>query len=334
MKTYIIAEIGPNHNGSLALALEMVGKLIDVEVDAVKFQLTNPNELYSKDSFKADYQKERDIFKSPIEMSKRYQLTYEEHRILKDRCAEGGIDYLCSAFDMKSLKFIHEELDVRKFKIPSGEIFSLDLIEYISKINKEIILSTGMATLNEIDYSLKLLNKNFKKKITLLHCVSNYPAPLEDVNLEVMKQLYKQFGLPVGFSDHTVGNICSPLAVAMGATVIEKHVTVNKNFDGPDHKASSTIEEFEQLVKSIRLTEKIIGVSNKLFSNQEDNIRKVARKSIVSSRIIKKGNTITKEDICFKRPGTGYLPIEINNVIGKKAKIDIEMDRVIKKEDI
>jgi N,N'-diacetyllegionaminate synthase len=331
---YIIAEIGPNHNGSLEQALEMVEKIAATGVDAVKFQLTNPYNLYSEDSFKASYQVKNDKAGSAIEMSLRNQLSHEGHIAVHKKCMELGIDYGCTAFDLESLKFLDTQFDLPYYKIASGEIFSMDMIDYMSTKHKPIILSTGMSTYNEIEKSLSLFNRNFKKDITILHCISNYPAKYEEVNLLNMLELKKRFGYEVGFSDHTIGNECAIAAVAMGASVVEKHVTLDKTLPGPDHKASIDIPELASLVSSIRHIEQAIGVPERMFSDAQREISRVARKSIISKHAIKKGDVITAEDICFKRPGIGFLPIETDKVIGKTALCDIEADRVIKAEFI
>ena len=207
-------------------------------------------------------------------------------------------------------------------------------MSYLSFVNKPIILSTGMATFREIEIALGLLNRNFQKEITILHCISNYPVPLNEVNLNVLKSLSSRFKYPVGFSDHTEGIQCAMLAVGLGSTIIEKHVTFDKTLPGADHAASATIEEFKELVRSISATEKILGSSDKHFSASEIEIRNAVRKSIVSKRRILKGHIITEDDITFKRPGYGFLPIEKNIVIGRTAKLDIEENKVIKKTDL
>jgi len=334
MKTYIIAEVGPNHNGSLDLAIEYIEKLSKAGADAVKFQLVTPEKLHSKDSILPNYIKFNTGSKKPLELSRKYQLSFEQHKVLYKKCNEYGINYICSAFDLVSIKFLNTNFDLPYFKIASGEIFSLDVIEYIAKQNRPILLSTGMATIGEIAISLDLLNENFKKDITLLHCVSLYPTPYKSVNLNVIKELKNKFSLAVGFSDHSLGIECAVAAVAIGAEVIEKHVTLDKNLSGLDHKNSITIEEFELLVKNIRNVELSLGNPKKIISNEEKVISKVARKSIVSKRKINIGEIITEKMICFKRPGTGFLPIEKEKVIGKRAKRLIKKDRVIKREDI
>lgn len=331
-KVYIIGEVGPNHNGSVETALAMIEKMAEAGVDCVKFQMTDPYLLYSDDSFKASYQKQNDKAKGAREMSLSYQLKREAHLQLYKKCQEVGVDYGCTAFDMESLIFLDEHFDMPYYKIASGEIFSMDMIDYISTKNKPIILSTGMATYDEIQLAIDLLNRNFKKDITVLHCISNYPAKYEEVNLRNMLEIKRRFGYEVGFSDHTVGNECAIAAVAMGATMIEKHCTLDKNASGPDHKASIDMEELKSLVSSIRHIEMAKGVTERQFSEAQREISRVARKSIISSHNLKKGDIITEEDICFKRPGTGFLPIEKDKVLGKVMVCDLDADRVIKPE--
>lgn len=331
---YIIAEVGPNHNGNVHTALQMVEQIAKTGVNAIKFQFSNPYELYSDDSFKATYQKQNDTAPSAREMSLRIQLKPEEHLMVYNRCKELGVDYMCTAFDIGSLRFLEEHCDMAYYKVASGEIFSLDVLDYMAKHDRPIILSTGMATYDEVEKSLEILNKYGRKDITILHCISAYPAKYEEVNLMNMLELKERFGYEVGFSDHTIGNECAIAAVAMGASMVEKHVTYDKNADGPDHKASITIEELGELVKSIRHIESAIGVRERQFSETQREIAKVARKSIVAKRSISKGEKITIDDICYKRPGTGFLPIEQDQVIGKTAICDIERDRVIKPEYI
>ena len=331
---YIIAEIGPNHNGDLGVALDMIDKLAKIGVDAIKFQLVNPDKLYSQDSFKAKYQVSDNIKESAKEMSKKMQLPATDHIKLYERCKKYGVDYLATGFDMDSISFLNENFDLKYFKIASGEIFSVDVIDYISKIDKPIILSTGMSSYDEIEKSIGLLNKNFKKNITILHCISSYPAPFNSVNLKNLSELSERFKYPVGFSDHTLGNECAIASVALGAIMIEKHVTFDKDANGPDHKASATIEEFEKLVNNIRNIELALGNKLRVISNKETETRDVARKSIVSKRDLEVGSVLKADDFCFKRPGTGFLPIQIEEVIGKKVIKKIEKDRVILKSSI
>lgn len=331
---YIIAEIGPNHNGKIELAKEMIDQLSKIGVDAVKFQLTNPDLLYSNDSFKAKYQIDNDKSKTVKEMSAKHQLSLEEHRILNEYCRNKNVDYLCTGFDIESLKFLDIVINVKYFKIPSGEIHSIDLLEYISKRKKPILLSTGMHSFNEIKVSLDILNTNFTKEITIMHCVSNYPAPFETINLNNILSIRSKFGYSVGFSDHTKGIECALASIALGASVIEKHVTLDKTMEGPDHKASINVSEFHTLVNSIRNIEKAMGSYSRQIMKSEKEISLVAKKSIVAKVDINQGDIISLDKICYKRPGTGLSPLETNLIIGKKAKKPIKSNHVIKLEDI
>lgn len=337
MKTkgvYIIAEVGPNHNGDLNLAFKMVEEIAKTGVDAIKFQMYNPLELYSADAIMAKYQKENVDAKSILEMSKSHQLQPEEHFLLFKKCKELGVDYICTAFDMESLLYLDEHCDMAYYKIASGEIYSLDILEYISTHKKPVIMSTGMADYETIDKIINILNKKNKQDITILHCISNYPAKYEEVNLNNMLAIRDRFKCNVGFSDHTVGNECAIAAVALGAKIIEKHVTLDKTLPGPDHKASIDIPELYGLVDSIRHIETAMGSFERHFSDAQKEVANVARKSVVAKRDIMKGEIITKEDICFKRPGTGISPLDFMDVVGHMAITNIQGNRVIKLENI
>ena len=330
MYCYIIAEIGPNHQGDLEIALDMIGKIAKTGVDAIKFQLGNPEQIYSLDAFKPIYQGDTSDFQSVIDSSKKNQLSFDQHFELYKKCKSLNIDYLCSGFDIESMIFLNENFNLPYIKIPSGEIFSIDIINYISTITKPVILSTGMATIKEIGLCIELINKNITHEITLLHCVSNYPAPFKDINLKMMDKLRKIFDVKVGFSDHTIGIEGSIAAATLGASIIEKHITLDKSLEGPDHKASIEIKELEQMVNAIRNVNIMIGEEEKILSNEEEKIKKAVRKSCVTKNAIKKDQVIKRDDICFKRPGTGILPIHLDKIIGKKAIIDIDKNRVIK----
>ena len=326
----IIAEVGVNHNGSIKIAKSMIKRLSKLDIDYIKFQLAKPENVYSLDAFKADYQKKNDKEKYVIEMSKKLQLSKKHHALLKNYCLRHKKKYLCTAFDLDSLKYLVKNLKIPIIKIPSGEIQSYDILNFISKQSKEIILSTGMASFEEIKKTLKILNKNRKKKITILHSTSLYPVKKNLINLNVLDEIKKRFKKPIGYSDHSLTDEACLGAVAKGASIIEKHVTLSNKMKGPDHKASYNINNFAKFVKKIRDFEIILGKSNKVISKEEKAIKLMARKSIVSKRLIKKGTIIKKDDICFKRPGTGLSPLEIRKIIGKKTKNQIEPDRVIK----
>ena len=328
-KTFIIAEVGPNHNGSYKIAKKMINLLKSSGVDAIKFQLANPEAVYSQNAFKADYQKKNTKKGSILEMSKKLQLTKNNHLELSKLCKKYKIKYMCSAFDLQSLKFLVETINVNPVKIPSGEITSLDILQYLSKYKGEIFLSTGMSNLNEIKKSLRILNKNFKKKITLMHCVSSYPAISRDLNLNILNSLRKKFKLNVGYSDHSLGESACLAAVAMGSKVIEKHVTLSNHMEGPDHKNSITLKKFILMVKKIRELEILLGNKKKKLLKSELNIQKVARKSIVSKNFLEKGKKINRNDLVFKRPGTGISPMDVNKIIGRRVKKNIKANTVI-----
>ena len=332
-RVQIIAEVGTNHNGSLQLAKRIVNKLSKTDIDYIKFQFANPELVYSDDSFKAEYQLKNDKKRSVKSMSKKLQLKAKEHIELAKYCKKKGKQYACTAFDVESLKFLLKKINLPFIKIPSGEIISIDLLKLISKQSKPIVLSTGMATFKEIKDCLKIINKR-RKKVTIMHCTSSYPAKNEQLNINVIDILKEKFRLPVGYSDHSRSDEASLAAVSKGALLIEKHVTLNKNFAGPDHKMSYSINEFKRLVKKIRTTEVVIGTRKKVFSKNEINVKKMARKSIVTKKNITKGEIISLKNICFKRPGTGISPMNFRSVVGKKAKVNLDRNKVIKKTQI
>ena len=331
--TFIIAEVGPNHNGSLKLALKMIRLIAKTGVDAIKFQLGDPEKVYSKDAFKAKYQKKEYKSKSILEMSKKIQLRKEDHFKLARLCKKHNVIYACSAFDIDSLIFLDKKLNIPFFKIPSGEINSLDMINYIAKSKKRIFFSTGMASFQEIENTLKKLKKFGNKKITILHCISSYPAEKKHLNLNVIDEIKKRFKHEVGYSDHSIGDEASLAAVAKGAKVIEKHVTISKKLIGPDHKSSITISKLNILVKKIRELEVILGSRKRSLSNSEKNVKKVARKSLVSAFELRKGKILKRKDILFKRPGTGISPLDLEKVLGHKILRNIKKNKIIKSKD-
>lgn len=334
MRTFVVAEVGPNHNGSADRALGMIDALSKAGADAVKFQLARPEMVYSADAFKADYQAVNDGAGPVIEMSRRNQLSRDDHKRLYDACRRAGVAYMCTAFDLDSLEFLDRTFDLPYFKVPSGEILSVDMLEYMAGRGRPILLSTGMATLDDIGRALGVLESQGSKDITILHCVSCYPAAYGLINLNVMKSLASRFGRPIGYSDHTQGPECCLAAVAMGACVVEKHVTPDRDLPGPDHKASATVDEFAALVASIRRIEESMGDGDKKFSEEESAVRRMARKSVVTVRAIEKGEVIARRDVCFKRPGIGIAPIDIDTVVGRTVRRPIDADRVIRREDL
>lgn len=334
MSVFIIAEVGPNHNGDVKLALELTGRLAEIGVDAVKFQIGRPELSLSLDAFKAGYQVENDNAEDIFEAVRRRQLSHDEHRQVLQACRRAGVEYMCSAFDMESLEFLDRDLDLARFKVPSGEILSTDMLSYMAARRKPVILSTGMASSQEIDDALDLLTSQGERDITLLHCISAYPAPLESVHLRSMVGLGEATGYPVGFSDHTLGTDAAVAAVALGARVIEKHVTPDRTLPGPDHKASATVEEFRVLVDRIRNVEKVLGSRDRVFSPAELEIARVARKSIVAARDLEPGGRLSAEDLCFRRPGTGLPPARRDSLLGLRVVRPIQANRVIRKEDL
>lgn len=328
-KVFIIAEAGDNHNGDYNLALQLVDKAVEAGADCVKFQTFITENVISKFAEKADYQKENTgESESQYEMVKKLELSFEQFRSIKGYCEKKGILFLSTPFDLDSIDFL-QEIDIPFWKIPSGEITNLPYLEKIAKTKKDIILSTGMSTMEEIGQALDILKKNGAGNITLLHCNTEYPTPFEDVNLQAMKTMKKAFGVSVGYSDHTVGIEVPVAAVAMGATVIEKHFTLDKNMEGPDHKASLEPDELRQMVTSIRNIEKAMGSDVKQPSPSEKKNINIARKSIVAKRAIQKGEILTEENLYIKRPGDGISPMRWYEIIGTKAVKDFVEDELI-----
>jgi N,N'-diacetyllegionaminate synthase len=329
---FIIAEAGVNHNGSI----ETAKKIIDVAscsgADAVKFQTFVAERLVSRNAPKADYQKKTtSVSESQFDMIKKLELNELMHHQLIEYCAQKQILFISSPFDLDSIDFLHS-LGLKIFKIPSGEITNLPYLRKIGQLKKKIILSSGMSYLSEIEAALSILNSagTGKKDITLLHCNTEYPTPFEDVNLNAIKTIRKAFPeIQVGYSDHTSGYEVSIAAVAMGAKVIEKHLTLDRTMEGPDHKSSLEPKEFKNMVDSIRNIEKALGSGEKEPSASERRNINIVRKSIVAAKQICKGDIFSEENITVKRPGTGLSPMMWDDVIGKKATRDYSDDEMI-----
>lgn len=329
MSVLIIAEAGVNHNGSKELAKKMILEAKHAGVDYVKFQTFVPENLVSKNAAKADYQKETTgADESQLQMLKSLALTNEDFVELKDYCNEVGIGFISTPFDLDSLEFL-ESLDMDFWKVPSGEITNLPYLEAIAHTGRKVIMSTGMCEVDEIHAAVEVLEKNGTNDIVLLHCNTQYPTPMEDVNLSAMKHIEEATGKAIGYSDHTIGIEVPIAAVAMGATVIEKHFTLDKNMEGPDHRASLEPQELAEMVRSIRNIEKAIGDGNKKRSKSETANCAVARKSIVAKTDIKAGEVFTADNLTVKRPGTGISPMKWYDVIGKIAERDYLADEVI-----
>ena len=331
-RTYIIAEAGVNHNGSLELAKKMIDAAVDAGADVIKFQTFKAEKVVSKYAQKAEYQKKTTpADESQLEMIKKLALDAAAHRTLIDYCKNKNIRFLSTPFDLESIDLLNE-LGLDIFKIPSGEIRNLPYLRKIGALKKEIILSTGMADLGEIEDALDvLIGAGTKlKDITVLHCNTEYPTPIEDVNLRAMLTIKAAFpGVQVGYSDHTEGIEVPIAAVGMGATIIEKHFTLDKNMEGPDHKASLEPHELKAMVRAIRNIEKALGNGIKKPSPSELKNKPIARKSIVAARDIRKGEPFTEENLTVKRPGTGISPMRWDEVIGQVAQKDYEKDELI-----
>ena len=330
-KTYIIAEVGPNHQGSLKIAKKYIKKLSSIGVDAVKFQIGIAEEIFSNDAFKPKYQQnKKNRFKNILTLAKKRLLKHSDFISLYKECKKYKVDFICSAFDLKSLKFLFKNTNFPFFKIASGEIHSLDTLNFISRKKKPILLSTGMSSISDIKKSLKILNKFHKQDIIILHCVSNYPTKIKNLNLNFMNTLKRKFNYAVGFSDHSLDLLPSLTAVSLGAKVIEKHVTLNKKWDGPDHKASLNIKEFKKLIELIRKTESILGIEKKVITKEEKLNSLASKKSCITNIDLNKGDKILEKNISFKRPGTGLSPLEVKKIINKKVKYNIKKNSLIK----
>ena len=332
MKTIVIAEAGVNHNGDLNLAKNLIEIAAKAGADYVKFQTFRASALATISAEKADYQKDStDSNESQIEMLKNLELTERMHEELIAHALLHKICFLSTAFDIQSVDLLYK-LGQSLFKVPSGEINNMPYLELLGKFKKKVILSTGMSNILDIDMAIKTLVKNgtSKNNITLMQCTSSYPAPFEEINLRVISSLEKRFKLRVGFSDHSLGSIASIAAVAIGAKVIEKHITMDKKLVGPDHKSSLNPSEFKLMVDDIRMVEKILGSEIKHITTSEKKNINIVRKSIVASRFIKKNEKFTIENITCKRPGTGISPPFFKKLLGKKSVKNFNTDDLIK----
>ena len=327
----IIAEVGVNHNGDIGLAKESIDAAKESGADIVKFQAFRAKSLLTKSAVKAEYQKKNtSIEESQYKMIEGLELSWEAHEKLYSYCIEKKVEFLSSPFDVESVEFLRS-LNLKRFKIPSGEITNLLLLKEIGKSLKPVILSTGMSTIKEIKQALDVLIDAGTKKdlITVLHCNTEYPTPFEDVNLNAMLTIKRELGTSIGYSDHTKGVEIAVAAVALGAEVIEKHFTLDKNLEGPDHKASLEPLEFSLMAKSIRNIESALGDGQKVPSRSEKKNIKIARKSIYALTRIAMNEEFSTKNICVKRPGIGISPMEFQNLIGKRAIKEFEKDDLI-----
>ncbi|MGZ7068574.1 MAG: N-acetylneuraminate synthase, partial [Methanobacterium sp.] len=328
-KNFIIAEAGVNHNGSFKQAKRLIDAAKDINADAIKFQTFKAGKVTTKNAEKASYQKNTTgDDESQYEMIKKLELSYNDFRRLHKYAIKKDIIFLSSPFDNESADFL-DDLNLPAFKISSGEIDNFPFLEHIAKKGKPIILSTGMSNLCEIEKSLNIIKKEGVKDIILLHCVSNYPAKFENLNLNAIKTLRKSFKLNVGFSDHSIGITAPIIAVGLGTCIIEKHFTIDKNLPGPDHKASLDTEEFMNMVDLIRQSEKALGDGIKKITHDEVEIKRIARRSIVAKVNIEANAVIKKEMLDFKRPGIGISPKYIECILGKRARNKIVKDELI-----
>ncbi|TCP57849.1 N-acetylneuraminate synthase [Tumebacillus sp. BK434] len=348
-RTYILAEAGVNHNGSLDLAKQLIDAAVEAGADAVKFQTFKTEKLVSKAAEKAEYQKETTgAQESQYEMIKKLELDEDAHRVLIEHCGRRGIQFLSTPFDMDSVDLLAGTFDLPRLKAPSGEITNAPLLLKMARTGKPIIVSTGMSTLGEVETALGVLaygylggdepsaeafqaayaaeagQRMLQEKVTLLHCTTEYPTPYGDVNLRAMDAMGQAFGLPVGYSDHTQGIAVPIAAAARGAVLIEKHFTLDRTLPGPDHQASLEPDELKAMVDGIRQIEAALGVAVKVPVASELKNKPVARKSLVAARAIAKGELFTAENVTVKRPGTGKSPLYFWDVLGRTAERDYQ----------
>lgn len=330
-RTLIIAEAGVNHNGDLGLAKQLIDAAAEAGADLVKFQTFNANRQVTRTARKANYQTQTtDSKESQHEMLRRLELTPDMHNELIAHCAARGIGFFSTGFDIESVDLLIG-LGQNHFKIPSGEITNLLYLRHIGRFGKTVILSTGMATLGEIEAAIDALEQagTPRANMTVLHCTTEYPTPMNEVNLRAMQSLHTAFGVAVGYSDHTPGIEVAIAAVAMGASVIEKHFTMDRNLPGPDHRASLEPEELQAMVTAIRNIEIALGDGIKRLTPSEARNKPVARKSLVASQSIKAGEVFSAQNITAKRPGTGISPMRWDEIMGRTAPRDFGADELI-----
>jgi len=327
----VIAEAGVNHNGDLAMAKELACVAAEAGADYVKYQTFIPELVASQAAPKAAYQEsETASDETQLDMIKKLALTFDEFRSLKAYCDTIGIQFLSTAFDMQSLTFLHD-LGMDMFKVPSGEITNLPYLRAIGSYGLPVVLSTGMADLGEVEVALDVLVQagTARSAVTVLHCTSQYPTPYNEVNLRAMLKMGSELGVSVGYSDHTLGNEVSLVAVGLGASVIEKHFTLDTTLDGPDHAASVTPDGLSALISGIRAIEVAMGDGVKVPVEREITMRTVARRSIVAARDIAQGEIFTADALLMKRPGDGISPMQLDQVLGHKAPRDFQVDEKI-----
>lgn len=328
MSVYIIAEAGVNHNGSITIAKKMIDSAKAAGVDCIKFQTFKTENLVSKHAAKAEYQKRETGGNSQQEMLQKLELSFYDFEELKQYCDEVGIAFLSTPFDFESIDFLNT-IDMPFWKVPSGEVTNYPYLLRLAKTHKPVVMSTGMCEMPEIEAAINVLKNNGAPEVRLLHCNTEYPTPFCDVNLKAMDTMKERFCCEVGYSDHTAGIEVPIAAVAMGASIIEKHFTLDKKMEGPDHKASIDVQELGNMAKAIRNVEAAIGVGGKTVTSSERKNISVARKSIVAKNHISKGELLTEKNLTVKRPGDGISPMKWCDVIGTIAIRDFEKDDLI-----
>ena len=329
--TFIIAEIGVNHNGDVNLAKKMIKSASECGVDAVKFQTFKSEDLVTEKAKTADYQQKNTNENSQLEMLKKLELSFDDFKELKDYASKYEVMFISSPFDINSVDLL-EKLDVALYKLGSGELTNFELIDYVQKTGKPIILSTGMATLDEIRETYDFIEN--KDNLIILHCITGYPTEFSEANLNFIKTLKSEFEVQIGFSYYCPGIELPIAAVALGACVVEKHFTLDKTMDGPDHKASLNPDEFKAMVDAIRNVEVAMGDGVRKFSQNELEIKKVARKSIVLNQDVPEGTVLKRDMLSIKRPGTGIPPKFIDKIVGKTVVNDLKSQTIIKWENL
>lgn len=327
---YIIAEIGVNHNGSMELAMQSIDEAIRAGADAVKFQTFKSSKLVTKNASKATYQEQNtNSTESQLEMLRKLELSFDNFKVLQKYCLEKKIDFLSTPFDEESAEFLNS-IEVNAFKIGSGDLNNIPFLKQIDRYGRPVLLSTGMSSLEEVRESLSVFEKS---RVALLHCTSDYPAPICDVNLLAMNTMAERFRVVTGYSDHTEGHEVTVAAVTLGAQIIEKHFTLDRNLPGPDHSASLEPAEFADMVNVIRRVEQALGDGIKRCMPSEENTKTVARKSLVTAKELKAGTLLSEGDLIIKRPGTGIEPKHYVDVLGKKLLRDLDGDEMLSWDD-
>ena len=331
----VIAEVGVNHNGDMVLAKEMIFSAAEAGADAVKFQTFKADNLVSKSTPKVAYQKPNsDPKETHYEMIKRLELSLDQHFLLKDACNEAGVEFLSTPYDVESVQFLVKELGVKMLKSASADLVDLDLHAKLAESQLPAIISVGMASIGEVEQTLKLYEAAGNYNIILLHCVSNYPCSKKSLNLNVIKTLRKTFDVPVGFSDHSVGYHASMLAVGLGSKIIEKHFTTDKTLSGPDQAASSDPEEFRELVKNIRLAQEMLGANKKAMQSEEVDMARVSRKSLHYSKSLDAGTVLSNDHLTLMRPGSGLMARDRMLVVRRKLRRSVEQGELVDIADI